>query len=185
MRRRCGIGAVLVLALVGLLLAAGPASATYDPAVHMRAAFTGYLEEGTDDPNDANHVTAFTPYCVVTQATGPEGYRFPVYAVCYLELFIDPEHGNNTHNGWIAFIDVDPTTLEWVPGAPFLDNLPDQSHWLWFGTWDGHTNNDRNHIVDLELTGYGDNGELTASVQWRMNDWTNIQMVALMAPVTP
>lgn len=184
MKIRLGLlGALALALLLGLLLAATPALAGDYPAATMRATFLDILdgtpgEPGPEWPEGTLVTENFTPYGVVTAATGPEGYRFMGYAVMSLYV-VEPPTGNNYHWGTIVFTTADPSTA-WVAGVDFWVNLPPEDIWLWKGTWDGVTLNKHNHLVNLELTGCNDNSGLHASVTWKMNLWTNIQMVALI-----
>jgi hypothetical protein len=188
MRRRygkCGILEALVLTLLlGLLLAATPALAGDYPAATMRATSLGLLNEGTEVapgpewPEGTTVTENWTPYGVVTATTGPEGWRFMGYAVMCLTV-VEPPTGNNYHWGPIVFATADPS-VGWNPAYDFATNLPPASTWLWEGTWDGVTLNKHNHLVYLDLTGCNANAGLHASVTWKMNLWTNVQMVALI-----
>jgi hypothetical protein len=176
MHHKYGVLTLLVLALLlALSLAATPALAGDHPAVTMRATAGYYISEGV--PGDATHwpdgtivTDNWTPVMIVTATTGPEGWRFMGYAVACLTV-IEPPTGHNYHWGEIVFTTDAPSAYP-----------PDESTWLWKGTWNGVTLNKHNHLVQLDLTGYGEeNDGLSASVAFHMNLWTNIQMVALLA----
>lgn len=172
----------LLLALC-LLATAGPALAA-EPAATMSGTFVGVLDPGeVTVVNGTTYTEGWVPFGLITQATGPQGQRFLGWAVMCLNV-IEPPTGNNYHAGDIVFTTVDPSSLPggWNPALSFEANLPPTSTWLWKGTWDGVTLNKRNHMVHIALEGWNGNAGLTANVTWKMNDWTNVHMVALIEP---
>lgn len=183
--KRLRLLAVLaVLLAVCLLATSGPASAGKGPAAAVCGTFVQVLDEGDVIPlqDGTLHTDGWVPLGVTTRVTGPEGYRFLGWAVMCLEV-VEPPRGNNYHSGDVVFTKYDPRPPlpeVWDVAKTFWENLPDESTWLWKGTWDGVTLNKHNHIVHLALTGCGDNTGHTASVTWYMNLWTNVHMVAFV-----
>ena len=175
--------AVLALLLAVCLLAtARPASAAAAAAT-LHGTFVDYLDDNqppTYGPDGTEYWDDWTALGVWTSTTGPEGGRFLGYVVMCLDLVIPPR-GNNYHTGDIVFTTQDPRP--WNTDRPFLANLPDEKTWLWKGTWDGVTLNKRNHVIHLDLTGYGTNSGLKAKVTWFMNLWTNANAVAFVTPI--
>ena len=182
------LGVLVLVVLLGLLLAAGPALAESRAATHVRASFVDMLDEGTAFENQPlpGEVEAFgwTPYAIVTASTGPNAERFYGWATFYLHLIVRPS-GDNSHDGLIVFTSVEPSKANWTHGAPFSDNLPAEEYWLWSGTMTGVSLSGHNHVFHMELTGHNDNVGLHATCTWFMNLWTNCQMVAFITPETP
>ena len=189
--KRLSLAAVLALLLALCLLAtAGPASAG-GSVITTHGTFLGMLDEGTTvaSPPDEVWAEGWTPYAVTLNATGPEGWRCLGYSVVALDVK-QPLVGYDldfpvsaTHNGPVAYLTVDPSTF-WVAGRSFEKNLRavDRSSLLWVGTWDGYTLNNRNHIVTLTMEGRNANAGLTATVQYRMNLFSQIECVWSIEP---
>jgi hypothetical protein len=145
------IGMFLMAVLLGLLLAAGPASATTVNTV--QGAFMGvlYQQEYPDVGVDGTWYFAdWVAYVACYGATGPDGARFLGYAVVCLDV-VWPQKGDNTHAGEVVWLSEDPANF-WDPSTSFWSNLAGHDL-LWTGTSVGRTLNKRLHKVDLVLQG--------------------------------
>ena len=174
--RRCGVLGVFVLALLlGLLLAAGTASAS--PMNTAKCVFVDVLVPGVqwEDPTDGTfYAKDWVAYIQVYAATGPDGGRFLGYGVFRLNITYPAYPTTIPHNyprseGVVAFVRADPASA-WDTGKSFLANL--EGHGLlWTGTWDGHENVGWGdcHDIDMALVGWpgSDNGGYTADLVLR------------------
>lgn len=156
MRRKHGISAVLVLALLfGLLLTAGPASATTTLNT-MQATYKAelYPGDGEFDADWTLHFWDWVAYTETRRTTGPDGWRFVGYNVVLLQGLI-PLKGDNYHWGEVAIVSRDPWGIVYDTNRSLADNVAAYGL-LWTGTWDGYTLNKRTHKAVMELAGWAD-----------------------------
>ena len=154
MKRKSVVTTLLCLALLGLLLAAGPASATSVSAV--QGVFQGFLDFG--EPTVLPDGTEYTPDVVMPtlfyKASGPDGWRLLGWNIVYADVWVPPT-GDNIHRGVTVWVTTDPATF-WDPELSFWDNIQGRTDVIWSGTWDGRTRNKRNHTGTMDLMGWPD-----------------------------
>jgi hypothetical protein len=157
MKKTYSILIVLVLALLlGLLLAAGPASATTTLNT-LQATYRTEIYPGDYyvDEQWTVHFWDWVAYTETVRTTGPDGARFQgTYSVVLLGGLI-PLKGDNYHWGEVAVVSRDPALVVYDTSKSLNDNLAAYGL-LWTGTWDGYTLNKRTHKAVMELEGWAD-----------------------------
>lgn len=153
----------LAVTLAALLAAGAASAATTTNTIHWNVRVPP-LDPGirSVDPDGTVHFAGSVLYCQVYLTTGPDGARFPEYAIVCLDRTIPPR-GSNTHAGDVVFLAENPRSF-WVTGVPFWTNLAGHTL-LWSGTWDGITRNKQNHDATLTLTGESTNAGYSAVIQ--------------------
>jgi len=161
-----GVLGVLVLALLlGLLLVAGPASATGTCVGY--GSFLGFLDLGASTVVDGTeYIEDEVLYGKFSRVTGAEGWRIPDYLVLCLDAVVPPK-GSHSHTGEVAMLREDPSSF-WDASLSFEVNLADHAL-LWTGTWNGMTRNGYNHQANMTLVGVtgGVNDGYKADVRWQ------------------
>jgi len=154
--RRYGVlGVFASVLLLGLLLAAGPASASSTTVT--KSAFMGWLDSGETValPDGTLYTPDVTMPSLVYSATGPHGWRLLGWLVACVDTWI-PVKGDNFHRGVVVGLTTDPYTF-WNADLSFEENLKGRTDLTWRGTWDGRTRNKCNHTAAVSLTGVGVN----------------------------
>jgi hypothetical protein len=183
MKRLSLLAALALLLALCLLATAAPALAG-GAAISLHGTFLDFLDYGVEYPDtpQVGDVTTleWTFYGRWLKATGPEGGRLLGYIVQTEDMIVRPS-GNNSHVGVIAYTTADPS-LTWNADDSWqenLDALPEGSL-LWVGTATGATHADHNHVFVNYLEGRNGNTNLTATVRWVANNWTNTNASAVI-----